>query len=80
MIVVDERQKETVLFKDLLVGDLFYEVPVTDDDDGSLLMVTEIVTTSNGDKYNCICVENGWGWLCKNDKKVEKVRGKIVLY
>lgn len=79
MKVVDERQKETVLFKDLLVGDLFYEVPVTDDDDG-LLMVTEIVTSADGDKYNCICVENGWGWLCKDDTKVEKVRGKLVLY
>lgn len=80
MKVVDERQKEVVLFKDLLVGDLFYEVSATDDDDDGLLMVTEIVTSDNGDKYNCICVESGWGWLCKNDAKVEKVRGKIVLY
>ena len=79
MQVVDERTAKTNLFKDLIVGDLFYEV---DDEDNSLMMVTEIVKSASGmgDTYNCINLETGWGWCCNDDTEVQKVRGKIVLY
>ena len=77
MQVFDERKKATCYFRDLMVGDLFYE---TDDEEECLLMVTEIVVGCNNDKYNCINLETGWGWMCQDDAPVSKVRGKIVLY
>lgn len=77
MQVFDERKQNTYAFSELMVGELFYE---TEDEENCLMMVTEVVRANNGDVYNCINLETGWGWQCNDDTQVYKVRGKVVLY
>lgn len=79
MQVVDERGRERVRFQDLMVGDVFYETN-PEDGDAVLLMVTPIVYDTNSEvKYNCVCLENGWGWWVADNAPVEKTNAKIVL-